>query len=290
MAAAAMTVTGFLLSAAGGYLVGLVGSSNQPLSGLTLSSLVIAALLMLAAGAHGPQGAAAVLGVAAVVACAVSVSGSLIQDLKAGHLLGGTPWKMQVVEILAVALLAFFLIFPIMALDEANRATGGIGGRALPAPQAGLMAQLAKGIVGGQMAWGLLGIGAGFGTALILCGARAPMLIAVGMYLPFDTSSAIFVGGLMRWAADRIAVSRSAGSRSRDEERGTLIASGLIAGEAIVGILLAVTFVAGVPSFTRLLTGADQLPFFPAIGGWLSLIGFAVLGWALIRLPTSGSA
>ena len=86
-------------------------------------------------------------------------------------------------------------MLPIIALHEANLATGGIGGRALPAPQAGLMAQLAKGIVGGQMAWGLIGIGAAFGIALIMCGARSPMLVAVGMYLPFDTVSAIFVGG-----------------------------------------------------------------------------------------------
>ena len=181
IAGAIMTVTGFLLSAVGGYLVGLVGSSNQPLSGLTLSALVISALVMLAIGAKGMSGVAAVLGVASVVACACSVSGSLIQDLKAGHLLGGTPWKMQVVEIASVAVLSLFLMFPIIALHEANLATGGIGGRALPAPQAGLMAQLARGIVGGQMAWGLIFIGAAFGIALIMCGARSPMLVAVGI-------------------------------------------------------------------------------------------------------------
>ncbi len=285
VAAVVMSGTGFLLSAVGGYLVGLVGSSNQPLSGLTLSALVIAALMMLALGVSGPSGVIAVLGVAAVVACACSVSGSLIQDLKAGHLLGGTPWKMQVVEIITVTLLSFFLMAPIIALHEANLATGGIGGRALPAPQAGLMAQLAKGIVGGQMAWGLLGIGAAFAVALILCGARAPMLIAVGMYLPFDTSSAIFVGGLIKMAADRIAARRSSQQRAVYEERGTLLASGLIAGEAILGIVLAVTFIAGVPSFTRLLTGADTFAFFPALGGWLSILGFAAIGYVLIRIP-----
>ncbi len=198
-----MTITGFLLSAIGGYLVGLVGSSNQPLSGLTLAALIIAALVMLVIGVKGLSGVAAVLGVAAVVCVACSVSGSLIQDLKAGQLLGGTPWKMELVEIISVILLSFFLMGPIIALHEANLATGGIGGRALPAPQAGLMAQLAKGIVGGQMAWGLLAIGAAFGVALLLCGARSPMLIAVGMYLPFDTSSAIFIGGLIKWMVDR---------------------------------------------------------------------------------------
>ncbi len=286
VAAVLMTLTGFLLSAVGGYLVGLVGSSNQPLSGLTLSALVLSALIMVAIGVKGASGVAAVLGVAAVVACACSVSGSLIQDLKAGHLLGGTPWKMQVVELVTVALLSFFLMLPIIALHQANLATGGIGGRALPAPQAGLMAQLAKGIVGGQMAWGLLAMGAAFGIALVLCGARAPMLIAVGMYLPFETSSAIFVGGMMKWITDRVAARYSDSDKARVEERGTLLASGLIAGEAIVGIVLAVTFLAGLSSITRLLAGSDEFSFYPALGGWCALLAFASLAYVLIRIPT----
>jgi putative OPT family oligopeptide transporter len=282
VAAVIMSITGFLLSAIGGYLVGLVGSSNQPLSGLTLAALIIAALVMLTIGVTGLAGVAAVLGVAAVVCVACSVSGSLIQDLKAGHLLGGTPWKMELVEIISVILLAFFLMGPIIALHEANLATGGIGGRALPAPQAGLMAQLAKGIVGGQMAWGLIAIGAAFGVALLLFGARSPMLVAVGMYLPFDTSSAIFVGGVIKLIADRTARKLNAEQKLSFEEKGTLLASGLIAGEAIVGILLAVLFLAKVPSFAT-------FSFYPAWGGWLSLIGFASIAYVLIRIPATGS-
>ena len=283
VAAVIMSITGFLLSAIGGYLVGLVGSSNQPLSGLTLAALIIAALVMLTIGVTGLAGVAAVLGVAAVVCVACSVSGSLIQDLKAGHLLGGTPWKMELVEIISVILLAFFLMGPIIALHEANLATGGIGGRALPAPQAGLMAQLAKGIVGGQMAWGLIAIGAAFGVALLLFGARSPMLVAVGMYLPFDTSSAIFVGGLIKWIADRAARRLNAEQKLNFEEKGTLLASGLIAGEAIVGILLAVLFLAKVPSFAT-------FSFYPAWGGWLWLIGFASIAYVLIRIPAKSSS
>jgi putative OPT family oligopeptide transporter len=288
VAAIVMSITGFLLSAVGGYLVGLVGSSNQPVSGLTLSALVIAALVMLVMGVTGMSGVAAVLGVAAVVCCACCVSGSLIQDLKAGQLLGGTPWKMQLVEIITVILLAFFLMWPIVALHEANLATGGIGGRELPAPQAGLMAQLAKGIVGGQMAWGLLAVGAAFGIALIMCGAKSPMLVAVGMYLPFDTVSAIFVGGVFRWLADLVACRRSPEARARVEEKGTLIASGLIAGEAIVGILLAVLFLSGVSSITKLVVGSDEFSFFPAWGGWLSLVAFAAVAYVLIGIPARG--
>ncbi len=288
--AVVLTITGFLLSAVGGYLVGLVGASNQPLSGLTLATLVITALMMLAIGLTGRPGAMAVLGVASVVACACSVSGSLIQDLKAGHLLEGTPWKMQVAEIVAVVLLAFFLLAPIVALHEANLATGGIGGRELPAPQAGLMAQLTRGIVGGQMAWGLLAIGGGFGAALLLVGARAPMLVAVGMYLPFETSSAIFVGGLIQALAARVLARRPPEARATAEERGTLVASGLVAGEAIVGILLAVTARMSGKSITELITGSPRLAFFPAWGGWLSLAGWGSLLYALIRIPARKQA
>jgi putative OPT family oligopeptide transporter len=185
---------------------------------------------------------------------------------------------MEVVEIVAVVLLAFFLMAPIVVLHQANLATGGIGGRALPAPQAGLMAQLAKGIVGGQMAWGLLAIGAAFGVALIFCGANAPMLVAVGMYLPFETVSAIFAGGLIRWAADSVAARRSEEVRTLAEERGTLLASGLIAGEAILGIVLAVLAVSNVRALAR-------FPWYDAWGGWLSLVGFASLAWLLVRIP-----
>ena len=271
-AALIMAVLGFLLSAIGGYLVGLVGSSNQPLSGLTLSALLLSALLLVAFGVKGAPGVAAVLGVAAVVCVAGSVSGSLIQDLKAGHLLGGTPWKMQVVEIIAVVLLAFFLMGPIIALHEAEIANGGIGGRTLPAPQAALMAQLAKGVVSGQMAWGLLLSGVAFGIALLLCGARAPMLIAVGMYLPFETSAAIFVGGACKWISDKIAK-----GNLQVEEKGTLVASGLIAGEAIVGILLAVVALR--------LPERPPYAWFDGYGGWTSLIGFLAVAWALIKVP-----
>jgi putative OPT family oligopeptide transporter len=276
-AALIMAVTGFLLSAIGGYLVGLVGSSNQPLSGLTLSALLLSALLLVAFGVQGAAGVAAVLGVAAVVCVAGSVSGSLIQDLKAGHLLGGTPWKMQVVEIIAVILLAFFLMGPIIALHEAEAANGGIGGRTLPAPQAALMAQLAKGIVGGQMAWGLLVAGVGFGIALLLCGARAPMLIAVGMYLPFETSAAIFVGGALKWLADKLL--KPGADAKAVEEKGTLVASGLIAGEAIVGIALAVAALQ--------LPERKPMTDFEHWGGWASLLGFAGIAYALVRIPNA---
>ena len=229
------------------------------------------------------------LGVAAVVSIACSVAGSMIQDLKVGYLLGGTPWKMQVAEVIAVTVLAFFLMWPILALHQ----TYGIGSRALPAPQAGLMAVLAQGIVGGEMAWGLVTMGCVFGLSLIMIGAPAPMLIAVGMYLPFETTAAIFVGGMFKLVADRIAARRklSAAGAELYEQRGTLLASGFIAGEAILAIIISVAFIAAQArgsadfSFTRLFAGASELPIYQRWGGWLSFIVFGLCGYVLVRLP-----
>ncbi len=282
-----MTLAGFFLAAIGGYLVGLLGSTNQPVSGLTLAALVIAALVMVGMGVKGLGGVAAVLGVASVVCCACCVSGSLIQDLKAGYLLGGTPWKMEVVEILSVTALSFFLMFPIILLHEANLKSGGIGGREFPAPQAGLMAQLAQGFVGGQMPWGLLLMGIFFGLVLVMIQAPAPMLIAVGMYLPLETTSAIFVGGALKWVADALARRKnfSLEEKTKFDERGTFLASGFIAGEAIAGILLPVLFLAGLGSLTKVFTGRDELPFLAPWGGWLSLAAFTLIAYVLVRLP-----
>ncbi len=295
IAALVMAAVGFFLAAIGGYLVGLMGSSNQPVSGLTLAALVIAALMMVALGVRGVAGVAAVLGVASVACIACSVSGSLIQDLKAGHILGGTPWKMQVAEIITVTALAFFLMFPIILLH----ATYGIGGRDLPAPQANLMALLAQGIVGGEMAWGLVLIGAFFGIFLIMIGAPAPMLIAVGMYLPLETTGAIFVGGVFKWLADWMAARRRFNSAQLEhvEQRGTMLASGMIAGEAIIAILLSVASIAASElykfkertgmdfTFTAWWSGKENLWLFENYGGLLSLVVFSVVGYCLVKLP-----
>ncbi|MFQ5676449.1 MAG: OPT family oligopeptide transporter, partial [bacterium] len=178
IAAVIMTITGFLFAGVGGWLVGLVGGSNQPISGLALSTLIVAALVMVSIGVVGLGGVAAVLAVAAVVCCATSMAGDMIQDLKVGHLIGGTPWKMEVAEVISTVVVSFVLIFPIIILHEGNIAAGGIGigDTQLPAPQAGLMAQLATGIVGGEMPWALIVIGMFFAVALIMIKAPAPML------------------------------------------------------------------------------------------------------------------
>ncbi len=290
-AAVVMMVTGFLFSAVGGYLVGLVGGSNQPVSGLALSTLILSALLMVGFGVTGLAGVAAVLGVAAVVCTAICVSGSLIQDLKVGHILGATPWKMQVAEIIATAVTSFVLVFPIVILHEGNIAKGGIGigDRALPAPQAGLMAQMAQGIVGGGMPWALIVFGMALAAFLILLKTPSVMLVAVGMYLPPETTGAIFLGGCLKalvdWRAKR--KHASAEQAARVEGTGTLVASGLIAGESLTGVLLA-SLVLVVPGFTSIgaKLGLPELAWVdgPA-GAWASLVPLGVLVWLLVRLP-----
>lgn len=289
LAAAIMTLTGFLLSAVGGWLVGLVGGSNQPVSGLTLSALIISALVMVTIGVVGLSGVAAVLAVAAVVCCATCMAGDMIQDLKVGHLLGGTPWKMELAEIISTIVVSFLLVFPIIILHEGNIAAGGIGigDTRLPAPQAGLMAQLAKGIVGGQMPWGLIFIGMALSLALIMIKAPAPMLIAVGMYLPFETTFAIFLGGIIRWISDKVIEQRgyTEEKKERVSNTGTLVASGFIAGEALTGVLLSGLVLAGIQSITKLVTGQDELSILHTAGGWLSLVIFFTVAYGLIVVP-----
>ncbi len=161
VAAGVMLVLGFFFAAVSGNLVGLIGSSNNPVSGLTLCTLVVAALLMVALGVSGTGGVAAVLGVAAVVCVSSAVAGEMLQDLKVGHILGGTPAKMEIGDLLGIVVASLVLFFPLAILDKAYH----FGSAALPAPQAGLMAMLAKGIVGGDMAWPLVIVGILMGFA-----------------------------------------------------------------------------------------------------------------------------
>jgi putative OPT family oligopeptide transporter len=243
VAAVVMIIVGFFFAAVSGNLVGLIGSSNNPVSGLTLSTLIIAALLMVSIGVSGTSGVAAVLGVAAVVCVSSAVAGEMLQDLKVGHILGGTPRSMQIGDFLGVFVAAAVLYFPLFVLHAGNIKAGGVGfgDRALPAPQAGLMAMLAQGIVGGDMAWPLVVVGIFMGFALIMVQVRSPMLFAVGMYLPLETTFAIFIGGVVRWLTDVMRDRRAFNDaqKARVDNAGVLTASGLIAGEALTGLLVA---------------------------------------------------
>jgi len=242
-AALVMLIIGFFFATVSGYLVGVIGSSNNPISGLTLSTLVIAALLMVSMGVSGTGGVIAVLGVAAVVCVSSAVAGELLQDFKVGYILGGTPRSIQITELIAVVVASLVMYFPLMILYQGNINKGGtgFGDKALSAPQAGLMASLAQGIVGGDMAWPLVITGILLGIAMIMFKVKSPMLVAIGMYLPIATTSGIFVGGMLRWFTDSMAKRGrlNEAQRARVENVGILSASGLIAGEALAGLVKA---------------------------------------------------
>ena len=277
LAAVVMLVVGFFFATVSGSLVGFIGSSNNPVSGLTLSTLLIAALLMVSLGVSGTPGVATVLGVAAVVCVSSSVAGELLQDFKVGYILGGTPRKIQIAELIAVVVASLVMYWPLYLLNTAF----GFGSRQLSAPQAGLMATLAQGIVGGDMPWPLVVVGVAFGIVLILVRVKSPMLVAVGMYLPFNTTFAIFMGGVFRWMTNSLRQRAGANEAqtARIENVGILTASGLIAGEALMGLVIA-TF----RFFEWPLPKIFEDPSY--------LFGFAVivlLGVLLVRLPLANA-
>jgi putative OPT family oligopeptide transporter len=268
VAAIVMLIVGFCFATVSGYLVGVIGSSNNPISGLTLSTVIIAALLMVA-----------VLGVAAVVCVSSAVSGELLQDFKVGYIIGGTPRSIQIVELIAVVAASLVMYFPLLVLHQGNINAGGVGfgDKALPAPQAGLMASLAQGIVGGDMAWPLIAAGILMGLAMVMIGAKSPMLVAIGMYLPVGTTFAIFIGGMVRWASDAIAEKRglNEAQKTRVESVGVLAASGMIAGEALTGLITA-TF-----SFLKI-----KVPVVFAHPSYIvGVVIMFVLGYVLVSVP-----
>jgi putative OPT family oligopeptide transporter len=282
VAAIIMLILGFFFATVSGSLCGLIGSSNNPVSGLTLSTLIVAALLMVSLGVSGTPGVVAVLGVAAVVCVSSAVAGELLQDFKVGYILGGTPRNIQIAELIAVVVASLVMYFPLLLLHEGNIRAGGtgFGDRQLPAPQAGLMALLAQGIVGGDMPWPLVLVGVLMGVAFIMMNVKSPMLVAVGMYLPFETTFAIFLGGLIRWVGDRAAIRRgyNEAQKARVDNAGVLTASGLIAGEAILGL-----FWAGLQFAPANIRQHLQVIAHPSYVVGLAVLG--VLAMIMIRSP-----
>jgi putative OPT family oligopeptide transporter len=292
VASTVMIILAFFFASVSGYLVGIMGSSNNPISGLTLTALVVTALILVALGVQGNAGVATVLGVAAIVCVSAAVAGEMLQDLKAGHILGGTPWRMQVGDILGVILAGAVMFVVLAYLNEGDIAKGkdlasegmgyqgGFGSQNLPAPQASLMAILSRGIVQGQMAWPLIIAGMLMGVAFILMQVRSPMLVSVGMYLPLETTFAIFVGGLIRGAVDMLSERRkhNAAQKVRVENTGVLVASGLIAGEALMGLVIAIF-----AAFDIFLY--KYFVFFKSPTFWISFVVLAVIAYALIQVP-----
>jgi putative OPT family oligopeptide transporter len=230
-----------------------------------------------------------VLGVAAVVCCAMGIAGDMMQDLKVGHILGGTPASMERGELIAVVFAAPALAIALYLLGEAYGFAGAPGAdpaSALPAPQAGLMALVSQGIVGGEMVWPLFLAGMMFGVMMILMRAPSPMLVAVGMYLPIYSTFAIFIGGVLKWIVDGALVRKryNATQIGRANNTGILLASGFVAGEALMGVVIA-AFIVGfdLQPGQALVTLISS----PTIQGILGLLVFPFILWLFYRFANA---
>lgn len=286
-----MLITGFLFSAIGAYMAGLVGSSNNPISGVTILSVLSASLLLLALGIDAETGPAAAIFVAAVIASAGAIASDNMQDLKAGHLLGATPRRQQIMQIVGVTAGALTVALVLQVLTSAYE----LGSPDLAAPQAGLMAAVAGGVFGiGELPGDMIAIGAVVAVILIILDEiltargsafRTPVMpVAVGIYLPVGLSAPIFVGGLIAWSTSRWYDRQSSGkrpARGRMKEAGlrmgTLAASGLIAGEALIGILVA----------ALVATERDGRPLIESIAvsdGTLQWAGALMMGYLIVLL------
>lgn len=255
-----MVIAGFLFSAVAGYMAGLVGSSNNPISGVTIATILSSALMLLALmGSGAEKGPAAAIMIGAVVCCAAAIAGDNMQDLKAGNILGSTPFRQQIMQMVGV--IAAALVLPlVMQLLLTGYGFGPVteaNPNSLTAPQATLMESVANGVFRGDLPWDMVYIGIGIGIMIILAdqyqkrrgsGFRIPVLaVAVGIYLPFELDSAIMLGGIIAWLVQRNLAKRKSIENTGHEEKskkseqaGLLIASGLITGEALIGIMLAI--------------------------------------------------
>ena len=230
-----IVVFGFFFSAVSSRMVGLVGSSNNPVSGMTIATILIATICLKLAGdtgAHGMQGAIAIGSIICIAAC---MAGDTSQDLKTGYILGATPKKQQYGEIMGTIAAALAIGGVMILLNSAY----GFGTDALAAPQATMMKMIIEGVMNGNLPWALIFIGAFISIAIEILGIGA-LPVAIGLYLPLELSATIMLGGLIRLFADK-----KYGAEKDESGKGILFCSGLIAGEGIVGVLLAIFAVVG---------------------------------------------
>ena len=295
-----MVVAGFLFCSVSAYMAGLVGSSNNPVSGITIATILFAALVLLGfLGKTSTIGPVAAVMIGAVVCCAACVAGDNLQDLKAGYLVGATPWRQQVMLAIGSISCAMVMAPTLNLLAKAY----GIGvataehPNPLEAAQANLMASVAKGLFGGHLPWNMIGIGALIGVAVIIFDQvlkakkapfRVPVLAAaIGIYLPLETMVPIFIGGLLNYL-----VTKTFGKGLSEEEaekrnrKGMLFSAGLITGEALMGILMAIPIVVMSRGDALALPAGMQLG--GSVGEITGLAILAGIGWWLYRVGVKG--
>jgi putative OPT family oligopeptide transporter len=286
-----MIVAGFLFCSVSAYMAGLVGSSNNPVSGITIATILFSSvMLLLMMGPDSEIGPVAAVMIGAVVCCAACIAGDNLQDLKCGYIVGATPWRQQVM--LAIGAVSSALVMaPVLNL-LADAYGIGIATEAKPnplaAPQATLMAAVSKGMFGGELPWDMIAIGALIGIAIITLDeflkARGSsfrthvLAVAVGIYLPLELMTPIFLGGLLHHLVDRHLKRRGADAAAleRHHRKGLLFAAGMITGEALMGIAIAIPIVSS--GSAEVLALPEALRF----GEWLGLLvvaGLALLLW-----------
>ena len=269
--AVVMVLLAFFMTAVASYIVGLVGNSNSPVSGMTITAVLVAGVLLTLVGyREGTEALAAILGVAAVVCCVACTAGDVCNDLKTGQLVGATPRRQQLMQVLGVVTAALVLAPVLQVLHEGTE--GGIGGPNLAAPQAQLFKSIAEGFTGGAaLPWDMVGLGAGLGALVLaldrVLAARGSafrlhlMPLAVGMYLPFGLGTPILLGGIMAHLLTRGSATEA--EADRRVHGGVLFGSGVIAGESLTAVLLAVLAVYGVETgglFSEETLATWQLP------------------------------
>ncbi|WP_054948830.1 OPT family oligopeptide transporter [Numidum massiliense] len=252
-------VFGFFFVTVSARIVGIVGSSTNPVSGMTIAALIFTALIFKSLGYTGESGMVISIIVGAVVCIAAALSGDTAQDLKTGFIVGATPKYQQIAQLYGVLISSVTIGFVLVLLDQAY----GFGTKELPAPQASLMVMIVEGIMDGNLPWNLVFIGMAIGLAVELFGVSS-LPFAIGLYLPFHLSAPIMVGGLIRFEIewrekDELALKRK-------QERGILLASGFIAGEALFGVLIALAVTVGL-----------NLSSEPLFGRWMALAAFALV-------------
>lgn len=233
--AISITIFGFLFVTVASRIVGIVGSTSMPVSGMTIATLLIVTVLFKAAGFSGQTGMIASLVVVAIVCVALGVAGDISQDLKTGFLVGGTPWKQQIAMMIGVVASGLFMGWILILFHEAYT----LGSNELPAPKAALMKIIAQGIMAENLPWDFIFIGIALALTIEFLGLHS-LTVAVGFYLPLSVSTPIMVGGIVRWLSEAFVGKEE---KRRRDEAGTLFASGLIAGEALISVIIAILIV-----------------------------------------------